>query len=113
MGFMDAVKAGIAGYVDFNGTSTRPAFWYFVLFMVIAYIIAAIIDGVLFGGAPVFYMVVALGLLLPSIANSIRRLHDMGKSGWWLLIVLVPLVGIIVLIYFYVQPSKLTDNDYR
>ncbi|MEM0976985.1 MAG: DUF805 domain-containing protein [Pseudomonadota bacterium] len=113
MGFMDAVKAGFNGYVDFNGTSTRPAFWYFVLFMIIAYVVALIIDGVVFGGAPIFYTVVALGLLLPNIAVSIRRLHDMGKSGWWLLIGLVPFVGLIVLIYFYVQPSKTTDNAFR
>ncbi|MEM9717551.1 MAG: DUF805 domain-containing protein [Pseudomonadota bacterium] len=113
MGFMDAVKAGFNGYVDFNGTSTRPAFWYFFLFQIIALIIAVVIDAVVFGGAPIFYMVVALGLLLPSIAVGIRRLHDMGKSGWWYLIALVPIIGALVLIYFLVQPSKMQDNIYR
>lgn len=113
MGFMDAVKAGFKGYVDFNGTSTRPAFWYFVLFMFLVYIVAFAIDAGLFGGAPVLYTVAALGLLLPNLAVSIRRLHDMGKSGWWLLIGFVPLIGLIVLIYFYCQPTKMEDNIYR
>ncbi|MEO1538307.1 MAG: DUF805 domain-containing protein [Pseudomonadota bacterium] len=113
MGFMDAVKAGFKGYVDFNGTSTRPAFWYFVLFYILVLIGAVIIDNVLFGGPAFLYTAAALVLLLPNLAVSIRRLHDIGKTGWWVLIGLVPLVGLIVLIYFYVQPSKLTDNAYR
>ncbi|MEO0343857.1 MAG: DUF805 domain-containing protein [Pseudomonadota bacterium] len=113
MGFMDAVKAGFKGYVDFNGTSTRPAFWYFVLFMIIAYVAATVIDSVIFGQPSFLYMATSLGLLLPNIAVSIRRLHDMGKSGWFLLIGLIPLIGLIVLIYFYVQPSKMADNIYR
>ena len=113
MGFMDAVKAGFKGYVDFNGTSTRPAFWYFVLFYILALIAGAAIDSVLFGAPAFLYTAVSLALLLPNLAVSIRRLHDMGKSGWWVLIGLVPLIGLIVLIYFYVQPSKMTDNIYR
>lgn len=113
MGFMDAVKAAFKGYVDFNGTATRPAFWYFVLFYIIALIVAVVIDSVLFGAPAFLYFAVSLGLLLPNLAVSIRRLHDMGKSGWWLLIAFVPIVGLIVLIYFYVQPSKTADNIYR
>ena len=56
--------------------------------------------------------VFSLGVLLPSLAVGARRLHDIGKSGWWLLIYLIPLVGWLVLLFFAVQPSQSGSNEY-
>ncbi len=104
-------------YADFNGRATRSEYWYFILFYILISIVLVLIDRsvinpqlgmtveeVTQGG--ILQFIFALGLLIPSIAIGIRRLHDIGKSGWWLLIGLVPLLGAIVLIYFFVQKSK-------
>ena len=100
-------------YAEFNGRATRSEYWYFVLFSIIAYVIAGIVDGFLVGvtgGYPVLSILLGLGFLIPSIAVAVRRLHDIGKSGWWYLIAFIPLVGLI-LIAFFVMDSK-DDNQY-
>jgi uncharacterized membrane protein YhaH (DUF805 family) len=104
-------------YADFSGRAQRAEYWYFFLFYLIIYIVLAIIDGItgtynvdasigLLGG------IFALALLIPSIAVGVRRLHDTGRSGWWLLIGLIPLIGAIVLLVFTVQDSSPGDNQY-
>ena len=107
--FLDVIQNK---YAQFSGRATRSEYWYFTLFFIIAYVVAAIIDGFLTGliGFPILTLVVAFGLLVPSIAVGVRRLHDIGKSGWWMLLSLVPLVSL-VLIAFFVMDSK-ADNDY-
>ena len=64
-------------------------------------------------GAPVFSAITGLGLLLPNIAVSIRRLHDTDRSGWWILIWLIPLIGLIVLLVFYLQQGDPGENRFR
>ena len=103
MNFGEAVRTCLNNYVTFTGRARRSEYWYFVLFNVIAQVIAGILDNAVFQGAGVLGAVVSLALLLPGLAVSARRLHDVGRSGWWLLIGLVPLVGIIVLIVWYVS----------
>jgi uncharacterized membrane protein YhaH (DUF805 family) len=81
-------------------------------FQIILGVIASILDRAVFdrnNGA--FSVVVGLALLLPSLAVAVRRLHDSGRTGWWLLIGLIPVIGTIVLIIFYVQDSQ-GDNKY-
>ena len=97
MGFADAIKSGFSNYVNFNGRSLRSAYWYWALFSVIATIILAIIDAKVIG-ASVTQGLFGLATLLPGIAVSVRRLHDTDRSGWWLLIGLIPLIGPILLI---------------
>ena len=100
-------------YAQFSGRATRSEYWYFVLFSIIIYIIAMVIDGFLAdltGGILILTIIVMLGLLIPNIAVSIRRLHDIGKSGWWYLLSFVPLISL-VLIVFFVMDSK-EDNIY-
>ena len=100
-------------YAQFDGRATRSEYWYFTLFYIIAYILVMIIDGMLMpmtGGIPVLTLIFALGLLIPSLAVGIRRLHDIGKSGWWMLLAFIPLVSL-VLIAFFVMDSK-PDNEY-
>jgi uncharacterized membrane protein YhaH (DUF805 family) len=114
---IDWAKRPIQKYADFTGRAPRAEYWWFYLFVVLGYIAASIIDSILgLGGTlgPYGILVALFGLamLVPSLAAGARRLHDMGRSGWWLLISLVPLIGIIVLIVFLVTPSEAGDNQY-
>lgn len=105
--FLDVVKNK---YAQFDGRADRPEFWYYTLFSFIIAIATAIIDSIL--GMSLIGLLFALALLIPNIAISIRRLHDINKSGWWLLVALIPLIGALVLIAFYVMPSDPNDNQY-
>jgi len=104
-------------YAVFGGRARRREYWYFALFNILISIALAIIDGVTgtlsaeagIGLLGAFY---ALAVLIPGIAVSVRRLHDTSRSGWWLLIVLVPLIGAIVLLVFMVQDSQAGENQY-
>ena len=104
-------------YAVFNGRATRGEDWYFALFNVIISIVLFVIDVVIGtysaeAGLGLLGGVYALAVLIPSIAVGVRRLHDTGRSGWWLLIVLIPLIGAIVLLVFTVQDSKPGENQY-
>ncbi len=104
MSFADAVRDGLSKYVKFTGRSSRAAYWWFYLFGIVVLVAALIIDVVL-GTAYVFYGLAALALLLPNLAVLVRRLHDTGHSGWWVLIAILPLIGAIVLLVFTLQGS--------
>ena len=105
MTFSQAISDAFAKFTDFSSRSSRPAYWWFVLFAFIVYMCAFIIDAVL-GTYPIVYILAILALFIPSLAVGIRRLHDIGKSGWWVLIGFVPFVGFIVLLVFALQPSQ-------
>ena len=111
MEFQDAVRRAFSKYVTFTGRAMRSEFWWFALFTVLGNAVCEIIDRMIFGFG-LLGGIAALVLILPQLAVAVRRLHDTGRTGWWLLIGLVPLVGWIVLIYFYVQPSDPGDNRY-
>jgi uncharacterized membrane protein YhaH (DUF805 family) len=109
--------AALKKYADFSGRAQRAEYWYFVLFYFIFFILLAIIDQ----AVGLFNYEITMGLLsglfglamfLPSIAVAVRRLHDTGRSGWWLLISLIPLVGGIVLIVFCCLDSAPGTNAY-
>jgi uncharacterized membrane protein YhaH (DUF805 family) len=111
MTFGEAVKSGFEHYAKFDGRASRPAYWWWVLFAVLVGIAANIIDFALISPG-VIGGLVGLALLLPNLSVSIRRLHDTGRTGWWILIALVPLIGFIVLLIFYLQPSDAVPNQY-
>jgi len=98
--FIDPIKNH---YVDFEGKVKRKPFWMFMLFNFIIAVVIAIISGVI--GLPIISSIYSLAVLLPGLAIGARRLHDIGKSGWWQLIGLIPLIGIIVLIVFWAKDS--------
>jgi uncharacterized membrane protein YhaH (DUF805 family) len=100
----------LSKYVVFSGRARRSEFWWYALFAAIVYIVAGIIDAAI-GNQLVGYLV-ALALLLPSLAVTVRRLHDTGRSGWWILIGIIPLIGAIVLLVFEVQDSQPGTNNY-
>lgn len=106
---MEYFLGPIKKYVEFQGRAGRKEYWMFVLCYVIVSIIASIIDSII--GISLLSTVLALGLLLPSLALGARRLHDTGRSGWWQLIAIVPLIGAIILIIFFVQASH-EENEY-
>jgi uncharacterized membrane protein YhaH (DUF805 family) len=97
MGFVDAIKNGFAHYVTFDGRACRSEYWYWTLFVVIANMVAGGIDAVV--GLGLIGLVVSLALLLPGIAVSARRLHDIDRTAWWLLIAFTG-IGLIVLLVF-------------
>ena len=105
--YLDVLKK----YAVFTGRARRKEYWMFVLFSVIVTIVLSLVEGIV-GGPGVLSGLYALAVLIPSIAVGVRRLHDTGRSGWWILIGLVPLVGIIVLIVFFVADSQPGTNQY-
>jgi uncharacterized membrane protein YhaH (DUF805 family) len=104
MTFVGAVKDGFSKYVTFSGRSSRSAYWYWALFAFIVAVVATLLDLAI--GSQVVSIITTLALLLPGLAVGVRRLHDVGRSGWWILIALIPLVGAIVLLVFALQPSE-------
>jgi uncharacterized membrane protein YhaH (DUF805 family) len=104
-------------YADFSGRARRREYWGFVLFNIIISVVLTVCDVVLgtYSAAAsigILTGIYALALLIPGIAVSVRRLHDTGRSGWWLLIVLVPLIGAIVLLIFMLIDSQPGQNAY-
>ena len=109
MSFMDATKSGIGKSFTFSGRSSRSEYWWWmlagILFPIICTIIVILGD---VGVAAIFPML----LVLPTTTMIVRRLHDLEKSGWWFLIVFIPLIGILYLIYLFTQEGDMTENFY-
>ncbi|MFC8277987.1 DUF805 domain-containing protein [Streptomyces sp. NPDC057271] len=105
--YLDVLKK----YAVFTGRARRQEYWMYMLFNVIAYVVLAILDAVL-TTAPLLTAIYALGVFLPTLGVTIRRLHDTGRSGWMILLGLIPLVGGIILIVFYATEGNQTDNAY-
>ncbi len=103
-------------YAVFNGRAQRAEYWYFYLFNILISIGLALIVGltgrVAYTDQSVLANLYTLAVLLPSIAVAVRRLHDTGRTGWWLFIAFIPLIGAIVLLVFTVQDSQPGENDY-
>ena len=104
-------------YTDFSGRAPRAEYWWFYLLTVVAYLIALILDsligtGAAFASTGIIMLLIILGLLIPSLAAGVRRLHDTDRSGWWLLIAFIPLVGAIVLLVFFVLEGTKGDNRF-
>lgn len=101
----------IKNYVGFEGRARRKEFWMFTLFNLIISFVISLVEG-LVGIAPMVSSLYTLAVFLPSLAVGIRRLHDTGRSGWWVLLGFIPLVGAIILIIFACQDSQGNDNQY-
>ena len=112
MGFGQAVSTCFSKYVDFQGRALRSEYWWFALFNLLVDIVATIIDNVAIG-YPVLQALVALALILPGVAVGVRRLHDTDRSGWWLLLTFVPLIGIIVLLVWFCTKGPEAPNRIR
>lgn len=117
LSFTDAVRQVFNKFVTFKGRARRSEYWWFVLFYCLVLIAAAVLDN-LFGttiehtfyGA--IYYIAALVLFLPNLTVTVRRLHDINKSGWNILWGIIPLIGSILLIVWCCQDSNLEANQY-
>ena len=105
MDFQQAVKTCLKKYVEFGGRAGRPEYWWFILAVFVLQLVVSFVLG------DIVALLVNLGLLLPQLAAGTRRLHDMGKSGWFQLLWFIPVLGWAVMIYFLVQPSA-GPNEY-
>ena len=130
MGFQEAVGSCFRKYATFTGRAPRSEFWWFWVFTILVEIAAVVVSGMLLGGSItevgsssmggwfIFASggwlpgLVHLALILPSLAVAVRRLHDVGRSGWWLLIMFVPLFGLLLLLFWWVQPSEREANRF-
>ena len=110
-------KVVFENYYNFKGRARRSEYWYFALMNIIILIVAAVLDNVLgltFGVLPYGYLYVAfaLAVFIPGLAVAVRRLHDVGKSGWFYFIVLIPLIGAIWLLVLFFTEGDHGENQY-
>ncbi|HQQ75001.1 MAG TPA: DUF805 domain-containing protein [Pseudomonadales bacterium] len=103
--FTDAFKK----FAEVNGRTTRKPYWMFVLIYMIIYIVLLMLDKVI--GSAILSGIFSVATLIPSITIATRRLHDTGRTGWWQLLIFLPLLGVIGLIYLLCQDSE-DDNEY-
>jgi uncharacterized membrane protein YhaH (DUF805 family) len=103
-------------YAVFSGRAQRQEYWMFVLFNVIIVLFLGIIDEMadsdFESSRSTLTTLYVLATLIPFLAVGVRRLHDTGRSGWWMLIGVIPIIGAIVLLIFAVRDSQPTDNKY-
>ena len=112
MSFQEAVRSAlIENYANFTGRALRSEFWYFMLAFVIASLVATAIDVSILRHT-ILETIVTLAAVLPTLAVGARRLHDIDRSGWWQFIQVIPLIGIIVLIYWFAQPGEPGPNRF-
>lgn len=104
--FLDAVKNK---YADFNGRARRQEYWMYILVYFILLIVASIIDSII--GIQIISGILSLALIVPTLAVGVRRLHDISKSGWFILLGLIPLVNF-YLLYLLVQDGTPGSNEY-
>lgn len=110
-------KVVFENYANFKGRARRSEYWYFLLMNLIILIVAAVLDSTLglnFAPLPYgfVYVLVALATFIPGLAVAVRRLHDVGKSGWFYFIVLIPLIGAIWLLVLFFTEGNQGDNEY-
>ena len=111
MNFIDAIKAGFSGYFDFRGRSGRSEYWWFLLFFMVVSFVPSLLDSTQ-DGIILISILVYFGLLIPMLAVQVRRLHDINRSGWWILISFVPLVGAILLIVWHCSKGTQGGNRF-
>lgn len=111
-----ATRRVLSNYATFSGRAPRAEFWWWWLAFLILMLCTGLLDRLLFGSGPdsgqPISALVSLGLFVPYLAVGARRLHDLGKSAWWLLLPLIPIIGALVLLYFYIQPGDDGENSF-
>ena len=119
MDIQTAVRTVLGKYATFTGRASRSEYWWWFLAMLLFNLFLRVIDCAVFGvevfdgqtGGPLA-MVAALALLLPNLAVAVRRLRDTDRSGWWILILLIPIIGYLIFLYWLVQPSHEGENRF-
>jgi uncharacterized membrane protein YhaH (DUF805 family) len=116
MNLLEAIKSGFSNYVNFSGRAIRSEYWYWTLFVFVLVGVLGIIDewlnpGLSMGAFSIFNGLVSLALFLPGLAVSVRRLHDIDRTGWWLLLSFT-VIGIVLLIVWACQPGTPGPNRF-
>ena len=123
MNIVESVKSVLSKYATFSGRASRSELWWWYLACIIYQIVAFMIVSALFGSSidyqqdpdstfDIITLIISLPILLPTIAVSVRRLHDLNRSGWWYLLVLIPIIGPIVLIVWFIKRGTDGPNAY-
>jgi uncharacterized membrane protein YhaH (DUF805 family) len=113
MTFQDSIRTVLSKYATFTGRAGRPEYWWWVLAVLIAAAVASVLDGMIFGSdVSIFGGLLSLAIVVPNIAVGVRRLHDTDRSGWWLTLTLIPVIGLLVLIWFMIQPGTPGANRF-
>ena len=120
MGFTEAVRTVLSNYATFSGRARRAEYWWFTLFSFLMHGTLQIVDRMTSGGGTGWETggpglldgLYSLAVLLPTIAVGVRRLHDVGRSGWWWLLVMIPVVGWVVLLYWTVRRGDMGPNAF-
>lgn len=102
MNFVDAVKSCLSKYAVFEGRARRSEYWFFYLFNIIVGCLTLLM--------PFVCWLVSVALLLPSLAVTVRRLHDVGKSGWFLLLAFIPIANLYLIVLYFLD--SVPDNEY-
>lgn len=113
--FQEAVQRALTvNYCNFSGRSSRSEYWWYVLFTFILGLVLGFVLGIIFSDTltDIITGIVNLALLLPGLGLCVRRMHDIGKSGWWVLVAIIPVIGWILFIYWAAQPSQPTPNQW-
>ena len=103
-------KVVLENYANFNGRARRSEYWYFTLANVIAAVVLAVVDSVI--GIQILGSIYSLAVLVPGLAVAVRRLHDVNKSGWFYLLILLPVIGWIWLIVLFCTEGDKGTNEY-
>ena len=117
VGFGEAISRGLRNYFNFSGRATRAEYWWWGLFIVPAGIVLAVVDTLtgtmgMFGDSGLLGGLFELGVIVPSLALGVRRLHDINRTGWWLLLIFVIVIGWIVLIVWAIKRGDDGPNKY-
>ena len=105
MTFQDSIATCLRKYATFDGRASRSEYWWFMLFFVVAIVVTSMVSDIASN-------IIALALLVPNLAVSARRLHDIKKSAWFILIGLIPIIGSIILLVWACKKGELEPNEY-
>ena len=110
---MEWYKKVLSNYATFSGRARRTEYWMFILINIVISFVLGIVDYLLLGDDGGFLgLIYSLAILIPSIAVLVRRLHDTNRTGWWVLLAFIPLIGMLVLLIFAVLEGDKSVNDY-
>ncbi|MEJ2134817.1 MAG: DUF805 domain-containing protein [Desulfofustis sp.] len=116
MSFTDAVRTCLKEkYINFSDRAARSEYWWFALFCWGVAVALSILDNLIFNGASgygIFSTVWGLAIIVPSIGVGVRRLHDLDKSGWWLLLSCIPIIGFFILLFWFIQQGTAGQNRF-
>lgn len=105
----------LKNYATFSGRARRKEYWFFILINALVYLTLYLFDyllGTLSDGVGLFSMLYNVGVIIPTFAVTVRRLHDTSRSAWWMLLYLVPIVGPVVILYFTAQNGDTEENQF-